>query len=380
MGISSHFAPVVLPPYPPFLPFVDVVHVQKGRTSQTYRQSSMQTRVFQIALLKGFPNMPHIPLPPEHSGGTNEATTTATSENPPCWHKTRQCRELCRFLPVFVNRQLHTTCFASPDPSQKPLVRKRACVGGETGTKVPRERQEAPYNRLAATCMCPPGTPDSVHRRGRCFCQRNDILARWTESSENRGKMPEPTKLAHSERGQEIFLRDLVMNPHPPPHFAPFPPIFPSCPLFQGVFRDQGLGDFGFGCPGALLPLVPRRHTVPGQRPPPRLLRTVPSLPLALMADAREGVAPSLGGRLGVSEIHNRLCPPYPSLHSLCGRDGGREDWVWKSARHGRQGHPPRVRVGGNFWSNVEATGHACRLCSDVGLKRCTAVTTKAQQ
>ena len=35
-----------------------------GRKPQTYRQYSMQTRAFQIALIKGFPNMPHIPAPP----------------------------------------------------------------------------------------------------------------------------------------------------------------------------------------------------------------------------------------------------------------------------------------------------------------------------
>ena len=34
--------------------------------------------VFQIALFKGFPNIPHIPLPPEHSVGTNEATMAPT--------------------------------------------------------------------------------------------------------------------------------------------------------------------------------------------------------------------------------------------------------------------------------------------------------------
>ena len=47
--------------------------VQNGRKSETYSQYNMQTWVFQIALFKGFLNIPHTPLPPEHSVDTNEA-------------------------------------------------------------------------------------------------------------------------------------------------------------------------------------------------------------------------------------------------------------------------------------------------------------------
>jgi hypothetical protein len=51
--------------------------VQNVRKSQTCRQYSMQTWVFQIALFKGFRNIPHIPLPTGHSVDTNEATRAA---------------------------------------------------------------------------------------------------------------------------------------------------------------------------------------------------------------------------------------------------------------------------------------------------------------
>ena len=53
----------------------------------------MQTRVVQIALSKGFPNIPHIPLPPEHSVDTNEATMAPTPENPESWHNPQRPRE-----------------------------------------------------------------------------------------------------------------------------------------------------------------------------------------------------------------------------------------------------------------------------------------------
>ena len=51
--------------------------------------TACRPREFQLALFKGFSNLPHIPLPWEHSVGTNQATMTTTSENPPSWHTTR---------------------------------------------------------------------------------------------------------------------------------------------------------------------------------------------------------------------------------------------------------------------------------------------------
>ena len=50
--------------------------------------------MFQIALFKGFPNIPHIPLPPEHSVGRNQATRSPTRENPESWHNRRRPREI----------------------------------------------------------------------------------------------------------------------------------------------------------------------------------------------------------------------------------------------------------------------------------------------
>ena len=51
--------------------------------------------VFQIALFKGFPDIPHIPLPPEHSVGKNEATRSPTRENPQSWKEQDRPREIC---------------------------------------------------------------------------------------------------------------------------------------------------------------------------------------------------------------------------------------------------------------------------------------------
>ena len=51
--------------------------------------TACRPRVFQVALCKGFLNLPYIPPPPllGHSAGTNEATKTPTPENAPCWHE-----------------------------------------------------------------------------------------------------------------------------------------------------------------------------------------------------------------------------------------------------------------------------------------------------
>ena len=58
-------------------------------------QQSAHTACTGIALSKGFPNIPHIPLPPEHSAGTNEGTMAPTPENPPSWRNSGCPREIC---------------------------------------------------------------------------------------------------------------------------------------------------------------------------------------------------------------------------------------------------------------------------------------------
>ena len=56
--------------------------------------TACRPRVFRIALFEDFPNIPHIPLPPGHSAGTNEATMAPTPENPPCWQDPHRPREI----------------------------------------------------------------------------------------------------------------------------------------------------------------------------------------------------------------------------------------------------------------------------------------------
>ena len=51
--------------------------------------------VFQITLFKGFPNIPHIPPRTGHTVGTNQATMTTTTENPPSWRIRYGPREIC---------------------------------------------------------------------------------------------------------------------------------------------------------------------------------------------------------------------------------------------------------------------------------------------
>ena len=53
--------------------------------------TACRPRVFRIALFKGFPN---ITPPMGHTVGTNKATMTTTSENPPRWRKTWCPREI----------------------------------------------------------------------------------------------------------------------------------------------------------------------------------------------------------------------------------------------------------------------------------------------
>ena len=57
--------------------------------------TACRPRVFQIAIFKGFPNIPHMPPAAGHSAGTNEATMATTPENAPHWHETGRPREIC---------------------------------------------------------------------------------------------------------------------------------------------------------------------------------------------------------------------------------------------------------------------------------------------
>ena len=68
--------------------------VRNGRKSQNVVSPASRPGVFQIALFKGFSDIPHIPLPPEHSVGRNEATRSPTRENPESWQDSRRPREI----------------------------------------------------------------------------------------------------------------------------------------------------------------------------------------------------------------------------------------------------------------------------------------------
>ena len=57
--------------------------------------TACRPRVFQLALFKGFPNILHITLPTGHTMGTNQATLTTTTENPPSWRIRYRPREIC---------------------------------------------------------------------------------------------------------------------------------------------------------------------------------------------------------------------------------------------------------------------------------------------
>ena len=109
--------------------------------SQTCRQCSMQTRVFQIALFKGFPNIPHIPPPLGHSAGTNEATMTATPENAPCWHVPQRPREICAHHYLRV-----PLCPSLPPPSLSHSF--SLSLRASTAIAIPRQRQERHALRL----------------------------------------------------------------------------------------------------------------------------------------------------------------------------------------------------------------------------------------
>ena len=101
--------------------------VQNGRKSQTCRQYSIQTWVCQIALFKGFPNLPHMPPPPPmgHTVGPNQATITTTTENPPIWRSRYRPQEKCiaEHTVWMCRTLLHAKAtFCVPEPS--------VCCGG----------------------------------------------------------------------------------------------------------------------------------------------------------------------------------------------------------------------------------------------------------
>ena len=54
----------------------------------------MQTQGVPNSPFQGLSEYTHIPLPPEHSVGTNEATTAPTPENPQSWQLTHRPREI----------------------------------------------------------------------------------------------------------------------------------------------------------------------------------------------------------------------------------------------------------------------------------------------
>ena len=72
-----------------------------SKTDETLKHvasTACEPRVFQTALFKGFPNIPHIPPPLGQSAGTNEARKAPTPENAPCWHEIRCPREIYIYI------------------------------------------------------------------------------------------------------------------------------------------------------------------------------------------------------------------------------------------------------------------------------------------
>ena len=77
--------------------------------------TACRPRVFQIALFKGFPNIPHIPLPPEHSVGRNEATMAPNPENPESWHIQYRPRETCFPWPQAAKKKIRVRNISALD-------------------------------------------------------------------------------------------------------------------------------------------------------------------------------------------------------------------------------------------------------------------------
>ena len=72
--------------------------------------------------------IPHIPLPPEHSVGTNEATMAPTPENPQSWHIPQRPREI---LQTEVTVPLASLCTTATSHTHTN-TRTRACIQQNT--------------------------------------------------------------------------------------------------------------------------------------------------------------------------------------------------------------------------------------------------------
>ena len=151
--------------------------------------TACRPRVFQIALFKGFPNLPHISPPPlGHSAVTNEATKTPTPENALCWHKMQRPREIFFHspfspCPLLLHTHPPRPLLFPPSP-RVPLNNKGVGVRG-----VP-DRQLTPTLLVyCIICLKPPYPPLSsapsvifLRRRGSS-CRRRCTRRRRTPAS-----------------------------------------------------------------------------------------------------------------------------------------------------------------------------------------------------
>ena len=78
--------------------------------------TTCRPRVFQTALFKGFPNIPHIPPPTGHTVGTNLATIMTTTKKPLSWR--------IRYRPQEISLQI------KPIPSKKDSLGLKWGGGG----------------------------------------------------------------------------------------------------------------------------------------------------------------------------------------------------------------------------------------------------------
>ena len=162
------------------------------------------------------------------------------------------CCLLCQQAATMSAYEFTSRAVASPDAPQKPLVRKRARSGGAKWVQVSRRTSASPAKRPRTTGSQQPACthfglriirgPSSIAPSSalsnlqlrllknvtiyppppthtflkRPFLtdfkkythtppppQRDEILAHWTKSSENPGKMPKPTVLAHTDYPRE---------------------------------------------------------------------------------------------------------------------------------------------------------------------------------
>ena len=91
------------------------------------------------------------------------------------------CAACCLFLSTgsyYVWIQIHATCCCFPRCTTKTSGAQKGslwgCRVGACDSASCQASPEASCSRFTATCMHPRGTSDSVHRRGRCFC--NPVL------------------------------------------------------------------------------------------------------------------------------------------------------------------------------------------------------------